>query len=156
MHFLQAEAKSAPATTDSTFRVKRPFNFFYSIIVFTRVSVSVSVSVSVFLCLCGRTVARCAERAASNSSSWRRAVNFYLMRRGEEVEGTGVATWGHNPDDWAAERPLILALFKHNAFEQQQHDAWQRAVVLVRDAASKGRRQLRQAASNTRIHSLWT
>ena len=98
MHFLQAEAKSAPATTDSTFRVKRPFKFFYSIIVFTRVSVSVSVSVSVFLCLCGRTAARCAERAASNSSSWRRggAVNFYLMRGGVEVEGTGVATWGHN------------------------------------------------------------
>jgi hypothetical protein len=48
MHFLQAEAKSAPATTDSTFKVKRPFNFFYSITVFTRVSVSVSV----FLCLC--------------------------------------------------------------------------------------------------------
>jgi hypothetical protein len=71
------------------------------------------------------------------------------------VEGTGVATWGHNSDDWAAERPLILQLFKYNAFEQQQHDAWQRAVVLVRDAASKGK-QLRQAASNTHIHSLWT
>jgi hypothetical protein len=24
------------------------------------------------------------------------------MRGGEEVEGAGVATWGHNPDDWAA------------------------------------------------------
>jgi hypothetical protein len=33
----------------------------------------------------GRPAARCAERTASNSSSWhwRRAVNFYLMRGGE-------------------------------------------------------------------------
>jgi hypothetical protein len=80
----------------------------------------------------------------------RRRSKFLLHAGRDEVEGTGVATWGHNPDDWAAERPLILALFKHNAFEQQQHDAWQRAVLRVRDAARKGRCQLwHAAASNT-------
>ena len=39
----------------------------------------------------GRTAARCAERAASNSSSWhwRRAVKFYFMRGGAHDAGTG-------------------------------------------------------------------
>ena len=31
----------------------------------------------------------------------------------------------------AAERPLILALFKHYAFQKQQHDAWQSAAVRI-------------------------
>ena len=78
--------------------------------------------------------------------------------RREVVEGRG-EMWHRRSADvaaqWAAERPLSQALFKHNAFKQQQHDVWQRAVLRDRDAASNGRRQLQHAAaSNTHIHSL--
>ena len=47
----------------------------------------------------------------------------------------------------AAERPLVLALFKHDAFQQQQHEAGQGAGVAVRRVAGKSREKQRQRAS---------
>jgi hypothetical protein len=56
-------------------------------------------------------------------SGWREEVGG----RRDVVGGRG-EMWHRRSADvaaqWAAERPLILALFKHNAFEQQQHDAY--------------------------------
>jgi hypothetical protein len=40
----------------------------------------------------------------------------------------------------AAERPLILTILKHDAFEQQQHDRRQRAAKRIGEMASTDRK----------------